>query len=310
MTQISFGAPIWTTWTDRLPTRPLATDVFEDGAYHRPRSMALEFRNIEINTPGRVAFLNFDLDLADSFEAWERARLPVPNAFMQNPTNGHGNALYALATPVGISAFSRAAPIKLLVDIQRGMTRRLKADPAYSNRFAKNPCHPRWRTRWLSPRPFTLGELFEPLDRRDMRAPARRDEIGLGRNCDLFNELRQVAYREIVAFKRDGRAQGEWRDHLVNACRAMNLGFGMPLPISEVRSMAKSVAKWTWSRFSEERYSEIQARRGVARKSKQLVQTRSRIADLIACVSEPPQGPLNPDMATALLVPNGTGFPR
>lgn len=120
------------------------------------------------------------------------------------------------------------------------MARRLGADPAYANRIGRNPSQPYWRTGWLNPRPHTLAELIEPLDKRDLRHVARCDEVGLGRNVDLFNDLRKFAYGEVVNFKRAGRNQAEWIERLTNVCRGMNLGFGMPLPVTEIRSIGNA----------------------------------------------------------------------
>ncbi|MEG1160309.1 MAG: primase C-terminal domain-containing protein, partial [Acidaminococcaceae bacterium] len=43
---------------------------------------------------------------------------------------------------------------------------------------------------------------------------------------------------------------------------AINSGFEQPLPYSEVKATAKSIAKWVWQRFSYGDFSEIQAKRG------------------------------------------------
>jgi hypothetical protein len=45
----------------------------------------------------------------------------------------------------------------------------------------------------------------------------------------------------------------------------INMQFPEALKLSEVRAIAKSVAKWTWRRFSEEQFAQIQAARGARR---------------------------------------------
>jgi hypothetical protein len=91
--------PIWSTWTNRLPNRPLAADVLADGVYRRPREQALQYAHIEFNTRGRLGWLVFDQDTDESFECWERANLPAPNFYSQNRSNGHGHLGYCLKTP-------------------------------------------------------------------------------------------------------------------------------------------------------------------------------------------------------------------
>jgi len=41
----------------------------------------------------------------------------------------------------------------------------------------------------------------------------------------------------------------------------INLQFALPLPLAEVRGIARSVAKWTWRHFSNEKFSELQRHR-------------------------------------------------
>lgn len=176
--------------------------------------------------------------------------IPAPNAYAQSPSNGHGHLLYALATPVGSCANLRPAPIQLAAAVQRGMTRRLGADPAYPNQLAKNPLHPRWRASWLNWEPFDLNRLLEPLGREDTRPSVRRREIaGISRNCDLFDDLRCFAYVRVLAYKEKSNLD-TWCARLLEEARAINSCFSLPLSIGELRQIARSVAKWTWRKFN------------------------------------------------------------
>ena len=122
--------PLWETWTNRLPTRPLCCDVFADGVFRRPRAEALARQHLQFNTDTSLGWLVFDVDHEHSFEAWDRANLHPPNLYAQNPANGNSHLLYALATPVGICDSHRRAPIELAAAVQRGMTRRFRSDPS------------------------------------------------------------------------------------------------------------------------------------------------------------------------------------
>jgi replicase family protein/primase-like protein len=272
--------PIWSAWTNHLPTRPLAADVFADGVYRRPRDEALQYAHIEFNTAGRVGWLLFDQDTPESFECWERFNLPAPNFYAQNRSNGHGCLGYCLKTPVGLLGCSRQRPIMLAADVQRGMTRRLGADPAYANRLGKNPASGRWHSSWYAAKPYDLRDLLQALDRRDLQRPATRAEVtGISRNCDLFDALRQHAYATVRSYK--ARGNSTWVEHLLAEARSINLGFAIPLSFAEVRQIAKSVARWTWGRFSNEQFSHIQACRGARGGAKSGAQ-RSRRADAAA----------------------------
>ncbi len=297
--------PVWADWSDRLPQRPLCGDILADGTLRRPRTAALSYQHVEFNSPGRLAWLNFDIDRADSFECWERAHLPVPNAYAQNLANGHGHVLYALRTPVGLLGLSRGQPMALAADIQRGMTRRVGADPAYANRLAKNPNSKRWRSSWFAAKPYELADLLEALDRCDLRKPdSRTATSGISRNCDLFNELRQFAYANVLKAKRCGSSFKDWRDRLYAVARGINLGFGIPLPHAELRQIAKSVARWTWRRFSEDGFSQVQSHRASIGNRQRGKQTLAAIEQVTGVgVSLIPR--LYPDMADVLPVSRG-----
>jgi hypothetical protein len=272
--------PIWAVWTQHLPPTLRAADVFAVGPRLLPREDALKCAHLEFNTRGCLGWLVFDLDTPDSFECWDRAGLPAPNFYAQNRSSGHGHLGYCLKRPVGLLGHSRQRPIELAADVQRGMTHRLGADPAYNNRLAKNPAHARWASTWYAPRPYALIDLLEVLDKRDMARPASRREVqGVSRNCDLFDALRQHAYKQVLTFRRGGSAA--WFEHLVRLALAVNQEFAFPLSVSEVRRIARSVASWTWRTFSDVRFSRIQARRGSAGGQKS-GQRRSREADRTA----------------------------
>ena len=145
--------PLWETWTARLPMRPLCCDEFDDGLVRRSRPIALTHRYVQFNNDLFLNWLIFDIDRPDSFEYWETARLPPPNLYVRESLDGHGHVFYALATPVGTCGSHRLKPIEYAAAVQRGMTRRLGADPAYANRLAKNPLHPEWRASWIVKKP-------------------------------------------------------------------------------------------------------------------------------------------------------------
>ena len=88
--------------------------------------------------------------------------------------------------------------------------------------------------------------------------------LGAGRNCTVFDELRLIAYREVRAFKRDGSLD-TFRARLERVAIGINTHFPEALRLSEVRSIVKSVAEWTWRHFSEEQFSARQALRGARR---------------------------------------------
>jgi hypothetical protein len=83
--------------------------------------------------------------------------------------------------------------------------------------------------------------------------------LGAGRNVTVFDELRQIAYREVRDYKSNGAAFEVWLGRCEKLALALNMQFPDAMRLSEVRSIAKSVAKWVWRRFSVERFRARQA---------------------------------------------------
>ena len=88
-------------------------------------------------------------------------------------------------------------------------------------------------------------------------------EYGLGRNVNLFDDLRLYAYRHVLGFKDSSNFDAWMREienqaiNLNTLCNPKNL-----LPFGEVKATARSIGKWTWKNFSHSSFSSIQASRG------------------------------------------------
>src|SRR5690606_24863289 len=86
----------------------------------------------------------------------------------------------------------------------------------------------------------------------------RFDNYGLGRNCNIFNDLREYAYSAIR------QANGFEQFHSDCFAYALNLNVALtsPLLLSEIKAIAKSIARWTFAKFDNSKFSAIQAERG------------------------------------------------
>lgn len=243
---------------NRLPRRPYCSNDPHQGLLIRPAKTAVHHRHIQPNAPLEVAWLVFDIDYAWAAFAWERANLPPPTITVVNPENGHAHLYYGLQTPVGLSNAARDAPIRYAASVQAGFLARLGADSGYAGLIAKNPLHGSWQALWVE-HLYELGELAEyvPL----LKPIPREGTIGLGRNCTLFDELRTWSYRWVREYKRNGASHAQWGDAVLGHAERMNK-FNVPLAFSEVRAIAKSVAKWTWMHFDDSKFSAIQSARG------------------------------------------------
>jgi len=244
-------------FVESLPRRPYCTDNPRLGQSVRERSVALRHSHLQPNTPGKVSWLAFDADQPDGATAWDRLHAPPPTLAVENPTNGHAHLLYRLAAPVPRTDAARARPLLYLAAAQEGLRRKLEGDPGYSGHLCKNPLHPRWNTRqWAGE--YSLAELAEwvelPRIAEMRRCALDPDYAGLGRNCTLFEVLRQPAYRLVRAYWRPNGFEAFCQVLRSLADGANATEISTPLPTSEVKSIAASIARWIWQRaYSGER---------------------------------------------------------
>lgn len=250
--------PAQQIFLERLPRRPFCSNDLETGLRIRPTKTALLHSHIQPNAPLEAAWMIFDVDYAGAAFAWEKAGLPPPTIAVSNPTNGHAHLFYGLSSPVCTSVNARKSPQRYFKAIYAAFRARLCADHSYGGPVAKNPLHDAWRTVWVH-HLYDLGELAEYVTL--LKQLPERESTGFGRNRSLFDELRAWSYQWVREYKRNRVSPEQWREAVLGQATRMNT-FDTPLPFSEVRALARSVAKWTWSTFNDARFSEIQSARG------------------------------------------------
>ncbi len=253
--------------TARLPRRPYCADDLSAGLRIRSLEQALTKPYIQANPPHLRVWSIFDVDRPGAALAWEDANLLPPTWAAVNRENGHAHLVWGLSAPVLVdSPDMRQGPLRYLAGVESNMREVLRADDGYSGLITKNPMHPLWQVLRGPRLGYELGELAECLPGLEKHIPKRGkiEEIGLGRNCTLFDWLRHWAYRAVRQYKRQGGLDA-WNAWL-NACNLQALQrngeFQHPLDLREVWHIAKSVAKWTWRNFSEAGFSAWQAQRG------------------------------------------------
>jgi hypothetical protein len=263
-------------FNERLQRSPRCTDDYSFGTVIRCKATAIKHRYIQPNTPRMVHQLVFDVDRPDGVEAWYTANLPPPSLIIQNIANGHCHYIYQLSTPVSKSAASRRKPIQWLAALENGMIERIGADIAYSGQLCKTPNHSAWRT--LEPCHAAIYDLHElaecvdtsPANIAKINKKRKGIRVGLGRNIELFDTARYWAY-EWVADYRAAKTIDQWHAAALHQCESLNT-FATPLPACEVRAIARSIARWTWNKYtgrlSNEEFSKRQSARGKKGKGK------------------------------------------
>ena len=264
-------------YINQIQSWTLCADSFENGTYRKPKEKALNKKYIGYNNNYFINGFVFDIDQPSGAIAWDDCGLPRPNIIIQNTANGHAHLLYALKAPVCKTDNARVKPLKLASLIQTGFTDRLKADRAYADVLMKNPINEaEWRTIWGNVEAYDLSYLSEFIP-DDIQEQKRLPSIGLGRNVNLFEDLRHYAYKSVLKFKEKSNYE-RWEKELVLKANGLNIfcNSSNPLSYNEIKATARSVAKWTWRNFNKECFSSIQSCRGKKNAGKKKTKVRSK----------------------------------
>jgi len=241
------------------------------------REAAVKFPIIQHNRSTVKHWLVFDIDLPDAYFAAEEARLPDPNFIAVNRDNGHAHIGYRIDPPVSFYMESRREPMKFFDAVDRGFTRRLRADRGYTGFLSKNPVHLKWETVWQAKLPYELSTLNDYLEPEDKQLAPRQEDSPLGRNVTVFDGIRAIAYLEVLKFKKAKKSEGDFMEFIRDEAKAINATFWpSPLTDPEIRCLARSVSGWTWKHFNFEEFSAIQAARVRRRWSKVQTLTDSK----------------------------------
>ncbi len=217
------------------------------------KSIAMRADYIQFNPHYCVYWLVIDVD-ANAWELLSNHHIPSPNFACLNQGNGdilgRGHFYYLLETPVKKNNGASFKALRYLAAVERALTNRLDGDPNYVGLIGKNPLCARWFTHQFKMQPYTLGELADWFDPSELleKPPKRENETGLGRNCDLFDTLRKWSYKAIRQLNDAG--YDRWYLAVLERARALN-NYTPALGDNEVKSTAKSVARWTFEHIGK-----------------------------------------------------------
>ncbi|MBK5304345.1 MULTISPECIES: replication initiation protein [Gammaproteobacteria] len=223
----------------------------------RPREYALRYPYMQINRPGMVSWLIFDLDHANSL-IWDDAGLPAPNLMVRNRKSGHTHLYYAVPS-VCTTESARPKPIQFMKAIYAAFAARLDADVDYNGGpVAKTPGHPWWDTTELHNHVYELGELASAVELtvKPWATGPKLDQVSHSRHCILFEQLRYFAYSIVNRERELGSFESFMRSldaYAYNHNSFLKQGFSENLPLSSIRATVKSVGRWTWDRYTGDR---------------------------------------------------------
>jgi len=235
----------------KLPKKPYCTDNLQAGLKIRPLQTALRYRYIQFNHL-IVNYLVFDVDRPGAALAHEDANVATPNIVVINRENQHAHLIYRLESGVSKFPDSSIKALRYLSAIEAAYTLKLQADTGYVGLITKNPLNPFWQVWNVHNRQYDLSELADYVELEKVRTALKKPEaeIGVGRNCNLFDNGRFWAYEAVRTFRHNKTYQ-DFIKAVLSHLQSLNSLFTAPLPISEVLSTAKSIAKWTWQNDKE-----------------------------------------------------------
>jgi hypothetical protein len=243
-----------------LANKPYCTDEL-GVTYIRSKKTAIKMRYLQINQPSQVFYLIFDLDYLNSTLAWDDLNLATPNWTATNKLNGHCHAVYRVEA-MCVSDFARKAPIKYFAAIESAYRKKLGADIGYASLLTKNPLHEHWQTTVWTEHIYSFDELADYVDIKGHPELKDIEKIsGLGRNCQLFEEVSKWAYKAIREYW-GVEFHEKWYGAVLSHSEALNVQFKQPLPFSEVKSISKSIANWVARHFTPKGFGNSQASKG------------------------------------------------
>ena len=199
--------------------------------------------------------------------------LPTPNVIVRRVASGNCHAHYMLDTPVHRGDAARPKPLQALARVSEYLSVALRADRGYNGVLTLNPAWPgpEYETSYLRAWPWELRELGESIP-DGWRIPAV-PATAIGRNVALFQWAVKEAHRpraaEVIRFH--GSKDCPYWEQIVAAKNHSEYGdFPRCLPDSEVRSIARSSARYSLRQYDRERFRETRRQRGAngGRKSK------------------------------------------
>ena len=259
------------TFYKNLPHKPYCTNELGAGLIIRQKKTAIQMPYIQHNPPCFISSLVFDVDTSDAYFSWFDANLPPPTWIAKNSQNGHAHIGYMLLAPVCTTHRAKQNVIQYLAKIEQAYSLALGADRGYTGLITKNPCHGTWENHTFGVQPYDLNYLADFVELQELKTDLK-EVSGLGRNCMMFDTVRYWAYKAIRAHR--GSTFDIWLGKVLEQCQNANGAFIEPLPYSEVKATAKSIARYCWRKdaYHYQEFIDRQSRKGAigGRKSKRL----------------------------------------
>lgn len=250
-----------------IPDWIYCCDDYSKGVYRHNKNQALKRKHIQINTWKKSTLL-FDIDQGEwSPGMWTDFGFQ-PTWVTINKETGNCHCGYVLIKPI---ICNHPKPVDYFTNVQYAMNYLLNGDSSYPGLITKNPFHSSHQVFWFG-NLYDLKTLagasipFAPskpkrqqIDRIDLT------QVNDGeRNVSMFHEVRAVAYVEVRKFRGINRIYNMFYENILQHAVNMNYCLIEPITLPEVKTIATSVAQWTFAKDpqAEERFRKRQSARG------------------------------------------------
>lgn len=252
------------TWLTKYAFKqyaPASDDPRLFGWKNYPVEDAVSKKYVRTNPARLTSMLVFDVDDPEAeskilSKAWDTEEIPEPNWMTINPLSRHAHVGYWLESPVSTSDMSSYNARKFLYDTQRRLTMALGGDKYYTHGVTRSPFTLTQSTRFMRDESYQLKDLAQTLKEIKLLKTFEVD-TNQGRNVNLFESVRVRAYSARRSFTN----YNDFHAYVLGVTAETNirLNVGDLLPPTEERSIAKSIAAWTWNNLKPEKYSKDQA---------------------------------------------------
>lgn len=243
------------------------------------RRQAWDYRLLQL-TSTETSYTGIALDCDNPGATWDRLRfdyVPAPNWITENRRTGHLHLVYTLKVPVHKHDAARLAPQQYLAGLSERLQVKLHGDPGYAGFLTRNPFHEQHVAFWGRTAPYELPQLADYVE--GVQRP-KRIVTHVGRNVTLFRAALKWARQN---WENDEPVRA-YLDGLHGKMYAL-----LPLPESELRSIAKSVERYRsqWRLHGHKpEFIELQRQRGLksgkARRARVASRDRAMLEDRAA----------------------------
>jgi hypothetical protein len=223
-----------------------------------PKEHALQYERIRLHGNDRH-FLIVDYDVKNGNAAKDHNHYDLePNFLTYNYENPNHQAFFRIQDPVHVQNSSKFnKPNLYLKAIERAYDDKYNGDKHFARYISRNPLLAFSDTDWRHDRKYSLSELAEVVNLNQQRIKVGDRQVqGTGRNREVFDDLRQWAYKQDTG----NISYEQWLNKVLIKAIGYNT-YKTPMALNEVESIAKSVSQYTYQKnFNQGDYAAFCAR--------------------------------------------------